>query len=124
MERAQILSLIGIAIEEVLQKDCLVVFYGSVLSERFSRSSDVDVGIFCKDQIEGKEYMRLLSRLEELPLLRDVELIDLWRVKSAEFLDKIIQEGYFWKSSKELMTLLRRRLEDLKKRACSVSSYT
>jgi predicted nucleotidyltransferase len=124
VERAQILSLIGIAIEEVLQKDCLVVFYGSVLSERFSRSSDVDVGIFCKDQIEGKEYMRLLSRLEELPLLRDVELIDLWRVKSAEFLDKIIQEGYFWKSSKELMTLLRRRLEDLKKRACSVSSYT
>ena len=108
-------ELIGRTIERALRKDCLIIFFGSAVRENFGRASDIDVALFCSEPLSFTEYSRLLSEIEELPILRDVDLVDLWRVDSYDFLSKILEEGLFWKSSEELMRLLRRRLEGLRK---------
>ncbi|MEJ7555043.1 MAG: nucleotidyltransferase domain-containing protein [Aquificaceae bacterium] len=115
MEAERYFELIGRTIERALRKDCLIIFFGSAVRENFGRASDIDVALFCSEPLSFTEYSRLLSEIEELPILRDVDLVDLWRVDSYDFLSKILEEGLFWKSSEELMRLLRRRLEGLRK---------
>ncbi len=115
MEGRRYLELVGKAIEKALDGECLVVFFGSVLRQDFGRSSDIDVAVFCSEPLKGHEYGRILSEFEKLPILRDIDLVDLWCVNSPEFLSKILEEGFIWKSSEGLMNLLKERLEDLRR---------
>lgn len=90
-------------------------FLGSLIKGGFSRLSDVDVAVFCREPLSGRTYMRILEALESLPLLREVDIIDLWRVSSADFLEKVLKEGLIWRSSEELMKTLKERLEGLRR---------
>ncbi len=115
MERKRYIEAIGKTIERILGRECLIVFFGSVLREDFGRTSDIDVAVFCSEPLTYREYLKVLLELETLPFLRDIDLVDLWRVNSADFLSKIVEEGYFWKSSEGLITLLKGRLKGLRR---------
>ena len=107
--------LIGKAIENALKKDCLIIFFGSILTDRFSRTSDIDVGVYCGEPLTSKEYVNILDELEKIPILRDVDVVDLATVENEEFLSSVLNRGKVWKSSEELLRSLKKRLESLKK---------
>ena len=110
------INMVGKAVEEVFKnEDCLVIFFGSVARGDMKRTSDIDVGIYCKGGIDPVLYTRLEKRIEELPILRRVEIVDLNRVYDSDFLQNILKEGKIWKGSKDLLKDLERRLASLKK---------
>ena len=50
-------SMVGRAIEEALgDRDCLIIFFGSVAREDMRRTSDIDVGIYCGESLDPKLY--------------------------------------------------------------------
>ncbi len=113
--RQDYIEIVGRAIESSLDRDCLIVFFGSILTERFSRTSDIDVGIYCREPLSGKEYVNIISAVENAPILRRVDLVDLATVKDKNLLSSVLERGRVWKGSKELLKDLKRRLESLKR---------
>ena len=59
--------------------------------------------------------MRLARNIGELPILRNVEIVDLGEVTDPNFLENIPREGKIWKGSKDLLKDLDRRLASLRK---------
>ena len=103
------IHLIGKAVENALKNECLIIFFGSILTDKFSRTSDIDVGVYCGRPLTAKEYVNILNELEKAPILRDVDLIDLAEVKNEEFLSNVLDRGKVWKSSEELLESLKKR---------------
>jgi len=113
-KRKTYMNLIGNAIEKTLKKECVIVFFGSILDDRFNRSSDIDVAIFCKDKLSAKEIVELKENFEKIPTLRDIDLVDIRNIKSIDFLENVL-EGIIWKNSLELLKDLKKHVESLKK---------
>jgi predicted nucleotidyltransferase len=109
------MALIGGAISNVLKDNCLVIFYGSLLTDRFSRTSDIDVAVYCKDGLDSVEYLKIMDEIEKLPILREVDLVNLDSVRDADLFENILKKGKIWKNSKELLKDLENRLKSLKK---------
>ncbi len=113
MSRRDYIEMVGRAVEEALGgMDCLIVFFGSVLRKDFGRSSDIDVAVYCGRELTGREYVDIMDRIEELPILRDVDLVDLAVVKDRGFVKRVLEEGLIWKGSEGLLKDLRRLWED------------
>ncbi len=114
--REDYINMIGSAIEDTLgDRDCLVIFFGSVAKGNISRTSDIDVGIYCRGGLDPTLYLRIMDRIENLPILREVEVVDLGEVKDKVFLENVLREGVVWKGSEDLLKDLRERLESLKR---------
>ncbi|MDQ7038434.1 MAG: nucleotidyltransferase domain-containing protein [Aquificota bacterium] len=110
------MDMVGRAIVEALGgADCIVVFFGTVVGGSFDRCSDIDVGVFCGRELTPEEYGRVLDRLEELPILREVDLVDLARVNDREFLKAVVEGGKVWKGSEGLLRSLKERLRDTRR---------
>ncbi|RUM42209.1 MAG: hypothetical protein DSY34_02330 [Desulfurobacterium sp.] len=109
------MEIVGEAIEEAIKRNCLIIFFGSILTDRFSRTSDIDVGVFCGAPLTSKEYINVLEEIEKAPVLREVDLIDLARIEDAQFLSSVLERGKIWKSSEELLQSLKERLKSLRK---------
>jgi len=107
--------LIKKAVNKVFSKDILVILFGSLARGEFDRQSDIDIGIYIGAEISGKKYLEISAQLERLPILREIDLVDLAKVKDASFLEQIIKEGTIWISSERLLKDLKRRLESMKK---------
>jgi predicted nucleotidyltransferase len=107
--------LIKKAVKKVFSKDILVILFGSLARGEFDRQSDIDIGIYIGAEISGKKYLEISAQLERLPILREIDLVDLAKVKDASFLEQIIKEGTIWISSERLLKDLKRRLESMKK---------
>ena len=60
MEGRRYLELVGKAIEKALDRECLVVFFSSILRQDFGRGSDIDVTISClrNPPQEGSPFQR------------------------------------------------------------------
>jgi len=41
------MELVANAIDKVLKKKCIIIFFGSILTDRFGRTSDIDVAVYC-----------------------------------------------------------------------------
>jgi predicted nucleotidyltransferase len=112
--REDYINLIGNAIENVTGEECLIIFFGSILDEkRFNRTSDIDVAIYCKGKLTSKEYLNIMERLEQLPILRQVDLIDLKTIENTELLKNIVERGRIWRNIPELVRDLKRLLKSL-----------
>ena len=110
------IKMVGRAIEEALEgRECLVLFFGSVARGDISRTSDIDVGVYCKEGLDPELYLRIMDRIEELSILREVDLVDLGEVKDPEFLENILKEGKVWKGSEDLLKDLEERLKSLRR---------
>ena len=105
-KRERYMNLIGQAVRRAVKGECVIIFFGSVLTDRFSRTSDIDVAIFCKSKLTARDLIRIEEEFEKLPILRDIDLVDIRSVKSSNLLQDIL-EGKVWKSSPELMKDLR-----------------
>jgi len=108
-------KLIGEAIEKVFKKECLIIFFGSINTDRFSRVSDIDVAIYSKEPVGSCEIVKITEEIEKLPILREVDIVDVRKIKDYRFLEKIVNEGTVWKNMPELMKDLKRLLKSLKK---------
>jgi len=113
--KEEYIELVGRAIERALGDRCLIISFGSVLTDRFSRTSDIEVGVFCGRELSPKEYVKALDEIEKVSILREVDFFDLAKVKNGDFLERVLKEGRVWKSSEELLTGLKKRLQSLKK---------
>jgi len=112
------MSMVGEAIGKVLKdRDCLVIFFGSVARGDMGRTSDIDVGVYCEKELDSGTYFAILDEIEKLPMLRDVDLVDLAKVGDAEFLESVLTEGRVWIESPGLLKSLKKRLESLRKRS-------
>ena len=107
--------LIKKAVNKVFSKDILVILFGSLARGEFDRQSDIDIGIYTGTDISGKKYLEISAQLERLPILREIDLVDLAKVKDASFLEQVIKEGKIWISSERLLKDLKGRLEGMKK---------
>jgi len=58
----------------------LIIFYGSLV-KGVDQALNIDVAIFCKNKISTKTLMEIEKELEKLPILRNVEVVDLARVE-------------------------------------------
>ncbi|ADY74006.1 DNA polymerase beta domain protein region [Desulfurobacterium thermolithotrophum DSM 11699] len=96
------MKIVGRAIEKAVNKSCLIIFFGSILTDKFSRTSDIDVGVFCGAPLTPKEYVSVLEEIEKAPILREVDLVDLAKVDDERFLSSILERGKIWKSSRDL----------------------
>ncbi|BAU23430.1 hypothetical protein THC_1048 [Caldimicrobium thiodismutans] len=114
-EKERILGLVGASLERLLPEKSLIIFFGSLIEGGFGRTSDIDVAIFSSEKLSAKILAEIEKALEGLPLLRTIEVVDLKRIKNPEFIEKIIAEGYIWKSSEGALSALREHLENLKK---------
>jgi len=112
--REDYIELIGRALEGALHENSLIIFFGSVLTDRFSQTSDIDVAIYSPG-LSNSDFLKLYDALEELPILRKVDIVNLGTVKDPEFLRKVLEEGFFWKRREELVRDLKERLESLKR---------
>ncbi len=108
------IKLVGRALEGALPENSLIIFFGSVLTDRFSRTSDIDVAVYSPG-LSDSDFLKLYDALEELPILREVDIVNLETVKNPEFLRRVLEEGLFWKRREELVRDLRGRLESLRK---------
>ncbi|NPA53236.1 MAG: nucleotidyltransferase domain-containing protein [Aquificae bacterium] len=104
------MNFIGKAIDKALKRESYIIFFGSVLSERFNTSSDIDVAVFCRNKLSAKDFMDI-----ETPVLRDIDVVDLRSLSDKDFLGKIIKEGFIWKSSSELTQDFQELLKNLEK---------
>ncbi len=102
------------AFERVITGDFLLMLFGSFSRGKADRLSDIDVGVYAGRSLSPREYFELKCALEELPILRDVDLVDLAEVENPEFLEEVLR-GKIWKSSPELLRDLKRRLRNLRK---------
>lgn len=109
------ITMIGQTLEKELPEDCVIIFFGSVLTDRFNRTSDIDVAVFCKEEISPLRFTQLQEKLENLPMLRDIDLVDIRKQKNIQFLQNILK-GKVWKSSPEAWKSLREHIESLGKR--------
>ncbi|WP_096999764.1 nucleotidyltransferase domain-containing protein [Persephonella hydrogeniphila] len=113
--REDYISLIGKAIEEATGGNCLIIFFGSIVDERFNRTSDIDVAIFCKEEISATDFLKIKDKIDKLPVLREVDLIDLRKTNNVELIQNILEKGKIWKNIPELLRDLKNHLQNLKK---------
>ncbi len=109
------MRLIGDAIKRSLKKDCLIIFFGSVADGNLRRTSDIDVAIYCREGLSSIEYLQILDQIEGLPILRDIDLVNLCEIKDEEFLKNILERGKIWTGSKELLEDLKRHIKNSEK---------
>ncbi len=108
------MEMIGSAINKITQNKCLIIFFGSILTDRFDRTSDIDVGIYCKEPISGEVYSEILEEIDKLPMLKEVDIVDISKIKDKQFLKNILK-GKIWINIPELMKDLQNRLINLEK---------
>ena len=114
-EKQDYMKFIAEAIESIVNDDCLVIFFGSILNKRFNKTSDIDVAIFCKNGLPSNKYLRILDKLEKLPILRKIDFVNLHNVKDTELAKEIIKGGKIWKNMPELLKDLEKHLENLER---------
>ncbi len=116
IKKEELIDMIGSAISEALKdENCLIIFFGSIVKGNFDNLSDIDVGIYCGKEIDPILYLKIEEAIENLPILREIDIVDLALVKDKYFLGKIIEEGKVWKGSEELLKDLKRLSEGLRK---------
>ncbi len=89
-------------------------FFGSILTDKFDRTSDIDVGIYCGKPILPEIFTQILEEIDKLPMLREVDVIDIYNVKDKEFLRNILK-GKIWINIPELWKDLKNYLKNLEK---------
>ncbi|MEO2083843.1 MAG: nucleotidyltransferase domain-containing protein [Desulfurobacteriaceae bacterium] len=103
------MELVGNALSKVLGDDFLIIFFDSVINGNFTRTSDIDVAVFCGRELTGREMWEIEDAIEELPILRKVDVVDFSLVKDKEFLSQVLK-GRVWRGPKGLLKALRRLL--------------
>jgi len=114
-KKRKYMKLITEAIESVVNNECIIIFFGSILDERFNRTSDIDVAVFCKNTLTDSKYLKLLEELEKLPILRKIDLINLNELKDPLFAKEIFKRGKIWKNIPGLLKDLEKHLENLER---------
>jgi len=102
--------------DRYIKDEYILILFGSFAKNNNTRSSDVDIGVYKKNGVDNGIFLKIKDELEEITL-RDIDVVDLYKVKDFKFLDKVIREGVIWKgkNSKELLKDLKKHLESLKK---------
>ena len=91
--------------------EVLLVLHGSLARGDRVRSSDIDLAIYKGRPLSAREWLQFTRDLEELPILREIDLIDLAEVEDLALLKKILETGEVWIESRDLLESLKERLE-------------
>ena len=92
-KKREYIELIGKAVKEVVGNDCVIIFFGSILTNKFDRTSDIDVAVYCKDGLSNVDYLKILDEIDKLPILREVDLINLNTTMNAKLIEEIVNKG-------------------------------
>ena len=69
----------------------LVIVYGSVVTEAFRNTSDVDIAVLLENPMDADDKLDLLGELSNV-LKRDVDLVDLYKLNGV-LLKQILTKG-------------------------------
>ena len=91
MNESELLGSVKKIIHRHLGTDVQIVLFGSRASGTSVDSSDYDIGLRAKEPIEPLTMARIASEIEELPILRKVDIVDLSKVTSRFYATAMAQ---------------------------------
>ena len=112
--KKEYMDMIGKAVERATNGRCIIIFFGSIVGERFSRTSDIDVAVYCGRKLSSYEILKIKEEINKLPILREVDLVDVGSITDIKFIESIMK-GKIWKSIPELLKNLKKHLQSLEK---------
>ena len=74
-----------------------IVLFGSRARGDYAKTSDIDIGILPKGEINRKELILLREKVENSNIPYKVDVVNLSQT-SKEFTEKALKEGILWKS--------------------------
>ena len=80
MNESEVLDSVKSIIHRYLGTDVQIILFGSRASGNSVNFSDYDIGLRAKEPIEPLTMARITSEVEELPILRKVDIVDLSKV--------------------------------------------
>ena len=89
-EVEELIGLIAELLSRRLGRPFRLILFGSFARGDASPFSDLDLAVDAGGEVEGELWSRILFEVEELPTLRKVDLVDLWR--APESLKRVIEE--------------------------------
>jgi predicted nucleotidyltransferase len=89
-EVRRLTELIADVLSLYLEHPFRLILFGSFARGDASPFSDLDLAVDAGSEIEGRLWSRILFEVEELPTLRKIDLVDLW--KAPEALKKAIEK--------------------------------
>ena len=93
-------SFLDIILKYIPGDNSVVFLFGSMAEEKASKSSDIDIGIFCLQKVEGKLLSDCRAELEEkIKTLRDIDLIDFSNSTDEKFLNIAMKRIDIWYQS-------------------------
>lgn len=77
--------------------DVKIVVFGSRARGDYTKTSDIDIGILPRGNINKKAHTLLKEKIESSNIPYKVDIVDLSQT-SEEFKEKALKEGIVWKS--------------------------
>ena len=74
-----------------------IVLFGSRARGDYTKTSDIDIGILPKGEMNRKELILLREKVENSNIPYKVDVVSLSQT-SKEFTEKALKEGILWKS--------------------------
>ncbi len=74
-----------------------IVLFGSRARGDYAKTSDIDIGILPKGEMNRKELILLREKVENSNIPYKVDVVNLSQT-SKEFTEKALKEGILWKS--------------------------
>ncbi|MFH1798847.1 MAG: nucleotidyltransferase domain-containing protein [Candidatus Omnitrophota bacterium] len=98
------------------REKCVVFLFGSFAKGKFSRGSDIDVGIICGAKITRAKVALIKNDIEEkVKTLRKVDLVDFYGITNNDFLKASLGRIAVWHEtgkSKVFLSNLKKRIKN------------
>ncbi len=86
-------------LDDLQDSDITVIHFGSRVRGDSSVYSDIDIGILAETEKDRKKITLMRDKIEDLNIPYKIDIVDLSSA-SAEFKDKVLEEGEIWKKQK------------------------
>ncbi len=103
--------------KKTISNEILLILFGSFskAKKNYNNNSDIDIAVYLGRHLTGKEWLEINGELEKLPILRDIDVVDIAKLTNIELLNHIVNEGDIWINSKSLFQDLKKHLKNIKK---------
>lgn len=99
-------KILEIIFQKIESENCIVFLFGSYATGEAIQSSDIDLGILCKNKINPKTFIELQEDLEtKVSFLRKIDLVDFSDI-SEKVKKEALKEIQLWHLGKNCRELL------------------
>ena len=96
-------DVLKIIFKHISRNDCVVFLYGSLVEGKIANNADIDIGIFCHNEIQQHIMSLIRTEVEEKArTLREIDVIDFSNIKENEFLNVAFKRIRLWHEGKNM----------------------